>query len=312
MGTYVLRRVAGMVPILLGTTFLIFVAVYALPGDPIRSLAGPDRVISPSLEQQLRADYHLDDPLLQQYWHYLSGIFRGDLGIDLQGREVSDVVAAAWPVTLQLGLTAWALTAVIGVALGTVAGMRAGGVIDWFVLAGTIVLVGIPFFVLAYVAQIGLGLKLGWFPVSGIRDGWPISYVLPALMLAMYGIPELVRLTRASIIENRRADYVDTAIAKGLPQRTITIRHILRNSLIPVVSVLGLSLGYMVGGTVLIEGIFNIPGMGFVVFNGIRQQNGPVVVGVSTVLVLVFLLTNLLVDLVYGLLDPRISLVRDK
>jgi ABC-type dipeptide/oligopeptide/nickel transport system permease component len=307
MAGYVIRRLVGMVPVVLGTTLLIFAAVYALPGDPVKALAGPGRVLSPSVEDALRERFHLDQPLWAQYGHYLGGLVRGDLGIDLQGHEVSALVARAWPYTLQLGLTAWAIMAVTGIALGTFAGMRQGGAVDWIVLTGTTVVVGLPYFVIAYVAQILLGVNLGWFPTSGVREGWPASYLLPAV-LALFGIPELVRLTRASIIENRYADYVDTAIAKGLPQRTIVIRHILRNSLVPVVSVLGLSLGYMVSGTVLIEGIFNIPGLGYVVFNGISQQNGPVVVGVCSLLVLVYLFINLLVDIVYGLLDPRISL----
>ncbi|MFD7159663.1 ABC transporter permease [Kribbella sp. NPDC059898] len=312
MAGYVLRRLAGMVPVVLGTTLLIFAAVYALPGDPIKALAGPGRVLSPSVEEALRARFHLDQPLWSQYGHYLGGLVRGDLGIDLQGHEVSDLVVRAWPYTLQLGLTAWAIMAVAGIALGTFAGMRQGGTVDWIVLTATTVVVGVPYFVVAYVAQILLGVNLGWFPTSGVREGWPASYLLPAAVLALFGIPELVRLTRASIIENRYADYVDTAIAKGLPQRTIVVRHILRNSLVPVVSVLGLSLGYMVSGTVLIEGIFNIPGLGYVVFNGISQQNGPVVVGVCSLLVLVYLIINLLVDIVYGLLDPRISLAGRK
>jgi ABC-type dipeptide/oligopeptide/nickel transport system permease component len=308
MAGYVIRRLVGMVPVVLGTTLLIFAAVYALPGDPVKALAGPGRVLSPSVEDALRERFHLDQPLWAQYGHYLGGLVRGDLGIDLQGHEVSALVARAWPYTLQLGLTAWAIMAVTGIALGTFAGMRQGGAVDWIVLTATTVVVGLPYFVIAYVAQILLGVNLGWFPTSGVREGWPASYLLPAAVLALFGIPELVRLTRASIIENRYADYVDTAIAKGLPQRTIVIRHILRNSLVPVVSVLGLSLGYMVSGTVLIEGIFNIPGLGYVVFNGISQQNGPVVVGVCSLLVLVYLFINLLVDIVYGLLDPRISL----
>ena len=308
MTGYVIRRLAGMVPVVIGTTLLIFAAVYALPGDPIKALAGPGRVLSPSVEDALRERFHLDQPLWAQYGHYLSGLVRGDLGIDLQGHEVSALVGRAWPYTLQLGLTAWAIMAIVGISLGTYAGMRQGGAVDWVVLTATTVVVGLPCFVIAYVAQIVLGVNLGWFPTSGVREGWPASYLLPATVLALFGIPELVRLTRASIVENRYADYVDTAIAKGLPHRMIVVRHILRNSLVPVVSVLGLSLGYMVSGTVLIEGIFNIPGLGYVVFNGISQQNGPVVVGVCSLLVLVYLMINLLVDIVYGLLDPRISL----
>lgn len=311
MGRYILRRVTGMVPLLLGATFVIFAAVYALPGDPIRAIAGPTAEISPATRAALTKEYHLDASLPGQYWYYLTGILRGDLGVDLHGIPVFDIVKTAWPVTLQLGLTAWGLMAVVGVGMGTLAAMRRDGVFDWVVLAVTTVIVGVPYFVVAYVLQIVVGVQLGWLPSSGVREGWPTSYLLPACCLAIFGVPELVRLTRASIIENRYADFVDTAIAKGLRPRTVLLRHVLRTSLVPVVSVLGLTLGFMMSGAILVEGIFNVPGLGFALFTGIREQNGPVVVGISTLMVFIFLAINLLVDVVSGLLDPRIRLVRD-
>lgn len=307
---YALRRIAQLVPILIGTTLLIFTAVYALPGDPLLALAGPDQVISESVRAELTERYGLDDPLFVRYADYLVGLLTGDFGVDFRGVEVSDLIARAWPHTLLLGLTAWTIMAVVGVGIGTWAGMRAGGAVDWTVLGATTVILGVPYFVLAYVAQIVFGVTLRWLPATGVREGWPASYLLPACCLAMFGIPELARLTRAAIIENRYADFVDTAIAKGLTPWRITLRHVLRNSLVPVVSILGLSLGGLLSGTVLIEGIFNIPGLGYTIFNGITQQNGPVVVGVGALLVLIFLLVNLAVDLLYGLLDPRISLDR--
>lgn len=307
---YAFWRMAQMVPIVLGTTALIFVAVYALPGDPLTTLAGPDQVLSESVRAELTERYGLDDPLPVRYVHYLGGLLTGDFGVDFRGVEVAHLIERAWPPTLILGVTAWGIMAVVGVGLGTWSGMRAGGTVDWAILGATTVILGVPYFVLAYVAQIVLGVNLDWFPASGVRDGWPMSYLLPATCLAMFGIPELVRLTRASVTENRHAEYVDTAVAKGLPPWQITVRHVLRTSMIPVVSVLGLSLGGMLGGAVLIEGIFNVPGLGHAIFTGITQQNGPVVVGVGTLLVLIFLVVNLLVDLVYGVLDPRISLAR--
>lgn len=309
MGMFLLRRVAGMIPLLLGATFIIFAAVYALPGDPVRTIAGPTTEISPSTRAALIAEYHLDESLPVQYWYYVTGVFQGDLGVGLNGQPVMDVVSAAWPVTLVLGVTAWGLVAVVGVGLGTVAAMRRDGFVDWAVLGLTTFIVGVPYFVAAYVLQIVVGVQLGWFPSSGVREGWPASYLLPATALALFSIPEMARLTRASIIENRYADFVDTAIAKGLSSRTILIRHILRNSLVPVVSVLGLTLGFLMSGAILVEGIFNVPGLGFAMFNGISQQNGPVVVGISTLMVFIFLAINLIVDISVGLLDPRISLV---
>ncbi|MEU0482679.1 ABC transporter permease [Streptosporangium sp. NPDC006013] len=308
MGRYILRRVATAVPVLLGTTFIIYMAVYALPGDPIQALAGPGRVVSPSVVQALRERYHLDDPLIVQYGVYLKGLLTGDMGVDLNGRPVSEIVAAGWPVTFQLGVTAWLFEAVLGVLLGTLAGIRRGKTADLVVLGGTTLVMGVPFFVAAYVAQIVFGVNLGWFPASGTDAGWPLAYILPGLVLALYGLPQTTRLTRTSVLENLSADHVDTAVAKGLPRRIVVARHVVRNSLIPVVSLLGVSLGYLLSGTVLIEGIFNLPGLGYQIFAAIPQHDGPVVVGIGSLLVLVFLLVNLLVDLLYGILDPRIRL----
>jgi len=175
-------------------------------------------------------------------------------------------------------------------------------------LSGTTLVLGVPYFVLAYIAQIFFAVKLKWLPANGVVDGWPLSYVLPASCLAVFIIPELARLTRTSVLENLNADYVDTATAKGLSRRTVIGRHVLRNSLIPVTSVLGISLGYLISGSILIEGIFNVPGLGNAIFIGIAQHNGATVVGIGTLLVLVFLLVSLLVDIAYGLLDPRIRL----
>ncbi|GAA2880188.1 ABC transporter permease [Streptosporangium fragile] len=308
MGGYIVRRLLMAVPVLFGTTFIIYLAVYALPGDPIQSLAGPNQVVSPSVAQAMRERYHLDEPLLIRYGLYLRGLLGGDLGVSFSGRPVSEIIAASWPVTFQLGLTAWLFTAVIGVPLGALAGVRRGRAADLLVLAGTTFLMGVPFFVVAYVAQIVLGVNLGWLPVSGTEAGWPLAYVLPGLVLALYGLPQVTRLTRTSVLDNLGADHVDTAIAKGLPRRTVVLRHVVRNSLVPVVSLLGVSLGYLLSGTVLIEGIFNLPGLGYQIFVAVPQHDGPVVVGVGTLLVIVFLLVNLMVDLLYGILDPRIRL----
>ncbi len=309
LGRYILRRVLYMIPVLLGTTFLIFLAVFALPGDPVQAIAGPGQPVPPAVRAALVAKYHLDDPLLAQYFHYMGRLLTGDFGVDLNQRSVGDVIAASWPVSVKLALTAWVLGGVIGVSLGTLAGIKAGGVLDTVVLAGTTLILGVPYFVLAYIGKVVFAVKLGILPPSGISEGWPRSYILPAAMLAIFLIPETARLTRASVLGNLRADFVDTAVAKGLGRRTVVVRHVLRNSLLPVVSALGLSLGYLIGGSILIEGIFNMPGLGYAVNTGIAQHNGAIVVGVSTLLVLVFLIINLIVDVLYGVLDPRIRLV---
>lgn len=294
------------IPILLGTTFVIYITVYALPGDPIQALAGPTNPVPPATAAAIRAKYHLDDPLFSQYLHYLWGLLHGDFGLDFSGNAVSEIITSSWPVTLKLGLTAWVIESIIGVALGTVAALRRGGPFDFGVLTGTTLVYGVPYFVIAYVSQIAFGVKLHWFPVSGTGEGWPRAYILPALVLALFGLASVARLTRGSVLENLRADHVDTAVAKGLPRRLVIRRHVLRNSMIPVVSLLGLDLGGLLGATVLIEGIFNLPGIGYQIFVGIQQHNGPLVVGIGTLIVLIYVLVNLLVDITYAVLDPRI------
>ncbi|ANY07184.1 ABC transporter permease [Pseudonocardia sp. HH130630-07] len=305
MTAYVLRRLLATVPVLLGTTIVIFVAVRALPGDPVAALAGPNQTLSPAVTAALRERLGLDDPLPVQYLHWLGGLFTGDLGVDLRGREISEAVAAAWPVTVQLGLTTWLITAVVGVGLGVLTGVRAGRGVDWAVLTGTVLLVGVPYFVLAYVLQLVVGVQLGWLPVSGVRAGWPASYLLPALCLAAVHVPELVRVTRSGVLENRDAEFVDTAVAAGLHPRRVLLDHVLRPALAPVLSVLGVGLGYLLSGAVLVETVFNLPGLGGLVATGIEESDGALVVAVGTLLVLVFLLTTLAVDVATALIDPR-------
>ncbi|GAA0356866.1 ABC transporter permease [Actinoallomurus spadix] len=305
MWRFVLRRLLQMVPVLIGTTFLIYVAVFALPGDPIRALGG-DKPMPPSVYEALRHHYHLDEPLITQYGRYLLGLARGDFGETLNGQSVASLMATGWTVTVQLALTAWIFELVVGIALGVLAGLRKGGIIDSLVLSGTTFIIAIPAFVLAYSAQLIFGLKLGWFPTAGTDDGWPYSYLLPGVILGSLSLAYIARLTRTSLVENMRADYVRTALAKGLPRRRIILRHTLRNSLIPVVTYLGVDLGNLLAGAIVIEGIFNLPGIGQQIFQAVQIKDGPTVVGISTFLVLIFLLANLVVDILYGALDPRI------
>ncbi|MFB9837028.1 ABC transporter permease [Actinoallomurus acaciae] len=305
MWRYVVRRLLQMVPVLIGTTLLIYLAVFALPGDPIRVLGG-DKPMPPAVYQALRHHYHLDDPLIVQYGKYLWGLVQGDFGQTLSGQPVGDVLAGGWTVTVQLAITAWIFELVVGIALGVWAGLRKGGVIDTLVLSGTTLVIAIPGFVLAYSAQLLFGLKLGWFPTAGTDDGWPYSYLLPGILLGSLSLAYIARLTRTSLVENGRSDYVRTAVAKGLSRRRVLVRHTLRNSLIPVVTYLGVDLGNLMAGAIIIEGVFNLPGIGQQIWLAIQVKDGPTVVGISTFLVLIYLLANLVVDFLYGVLDPRI------
>ncbi len=304
MGKYLTRRVLQFIPVFIGATMLIFLLVWAIPGDPIRALAG-DRILPENVQAAIRAEYGLDDPLPIQYWNYLSGVFQGDFGTDFRGRPVSDIMRQSLPVTVRLALFAFGFEVVIGIVAGVLAGIRKGGFADNLVLISTLVVIAIPIFVLGFVAQLVVGVELGWLPVSGIRQG-PISYVLPGIVLGSVSLAYIARLTRTSLVENLRADYVRTATAKGLSRGRVVGIHTLRNSLIPVVTFLAIDLGALMGGAIITETIFNLPGLGRAVFDGVQRQEGTVVVGIVTFLVIVYLVANLLVDVLYAVLDPRI------
>lgn len=305
MGRFVVRRILQAIPVLIGVTFLIFYLVFALKGDPIQALAGEKRA-DPNIAAMLREQYHLNDPKIVQYWHYITGVFTGDLGTTYTGRPISEIVSQRFPVTLKLALTAFGIEAVIGILAGIFAALKKGKFIDNLVLISTLLLISIPVFVLGNVLQLEFGVKLKITPVAGIEDGWPNSYVLPALVLASTSMAYIARLTRASMSESIRADYVRTAIAKGLPTRRVIGIHTLRNSLIPVVTFLGFDLGALMGGAIITERLFNLPGIGGQLAQSVYLRERPVVVGLVTLLVLIYLVANLVVDLLYAVLDPRI------
>lgn len=304
MGRYIARRLLFAIPVLLGATFLIFSLVFALPGDPIRALGG-DRPLPPAVQAQLKDEFNLNDPLFIQYGKYVAGLATGDFGTDFNGRPVSEIISERLPVTVRLALVALAFQAVLGLLAGVLAGIRRGSYFDNLVLISTTVVVSIPVFVLGFGAQYVFGLRLGLFPIAGLNDGFR-SYLLPGFVLGALSLAYIARLTRTSLVENLRNDYVRTAKAKGLKPMSIVGKHTLRNSLIPVVTFLGQDLGALLSGAVVTEGIFNIPGLGRVVFDAIRTQEGSVVVGVVTLFVFTYILFNLVVDVLYATLDPRI------
>jgi ABC-type dipeptide/oligopeptide/nickel transport system permease component len=314
MGRYLARRLLQMIPVFFGSTLLIFAMVYLIPGDPIRALFG-ERQVSEATLETLRDRYNLDDPFLVQYGKYMgvlpdgdegfSGVLQGDFGEDFRGREVWEIMKQRFPVTTRLAVAAIIIETVIGITAGVLAGIRRNSFMDNLVLVSTTLVIAIPLFVLEFGAQLIFGLQLDWFPIAGLREGW-ISYALPSFMLAVLSLCYVARLTRTSIVENIRSDYVRTARAKGLSGQRVVGRHVLRNSLIPVVTFIGTDFGYLLGGAIVTETIFNIPGIGRAVFEGVTQREGAVVVGLITVLVIVFLIANLLVDVMYGVLDPRI------
>ena len=304
MGTYVVRRLLQMIPVIIGVTFLIFVAVFAL-GDPTVGRCG-ERPCPPGYIAAFREEYNLDKPLLVQYVLYMGKLVQGDLGTNFFGNKVGEELLVRFPVTLRLGLMALIIETIIGITAGVLAGIRRGKFIDNLVTVSTLFLISIPLFVIGSVAQLIFGVRLGWFPVTATQGTW-YQLIMPAFVLASVSVAYIARLMRANLAENLRADYVRTAKAKGLTNaRTVGV-HTLRNSLIPVVTYIGIDIGALLGGAIVTERVFNINGVGNFLYRSIGQKDATSIVGTVTVLVLIFLLANLIVDILYGFLDPRIS-----
>ncbi|MFC9755894.1 ABC transporter permease [Streptomyces sp. NPDC056921] len=305
MGRYVARRLLQMIPVFIGTTLIIFLMVHILPGDPIRAMWG-DKAADPAQVASLRHEFGLDQPLWKQYVDYMGNLFQGDFGKTFGGREVIDEMSESFPVTLRLTAVAMLIEIIVGIGLGAWAGLRAGKAADTGVLIFTLIVISIPVFVLGFLARFVLADQLGWV-APNVQDSTNYAQLfLPGFVLAMLSMAYVARLTRTTFAENLRADYMRTAMAKGLPRRRIVGVHLLRNSLIPVVTFLGTDVGGFIGGAVVTEGIFNVQGVGNLLFKALQQREGSTIVGVVTVFVLVILVINLLVDLLYAVLDPRI------
>ena len=302
---YIGRRLLQTIPVFFGATFLIFAMVYLMPGDPVAALGG-DRGLSEAAAAQIRAQYNLDKPFWMQYLLYLKGVFTLDFGTAFNGQKVTSIMATAFPTTAKLALYALAIETVLGIGLGVVAGMRRGKWFDSTILVLSLLLISVPTFVLGFVLQYVLGVQLAILPTTASASVDLKSLTMPAMVLGGVSLAYVIRLTRQSVSENVSADYVRTARAKGLTNRAVMSRHILRNSLIPVATFLGGDLGALMGGAIITEGIFNINGVGGTLWQAIRLGEAPTVVSITTVLVLVYILANLVVDLLYAVLDPRI------
>ncbi|AYF31693.1 ABC transporter permease [Micromonospora tulbaghiae] len=305
MGRYLLRRLLQLVPVFIGTTFLIYWLVWSVPGDPFAGKCG-DRGCPPNYRAMMTEKYNLDDSIWVQYASYMKNLLQGDFGITFGGREISDIIATSYPNTLKLAVVALAIEALIGLGAGILTGLRRNGFLDNLVLVSTLFLIALPVFVVGFVLQWVLGVKWGIISPTVSNEMRFSELIVPGFVLGSASMAYIARVARTSIAENRRADYVRTAIAKGLPMRRVVGVHLLRNSLIPVVTLLGTDLGALMGGAIVTEGIFGINGIGRQVLRSIVTKESATVVGIVVVLVLVYLVMNLVVDLLYAALDPRI------
>lgn len=313
---YIGRRILQMIPVFIGVTILLFIlrAPGILPGDPVKLITG-EKAISETLYNQIVEKYGLDKPIYVQYGRYLSDLVQGDLGESYQkSRPVTDILFAKFPNTIKLAVAAIIIEMIFGIAAGIISAIKRYSFWDVLVTFSTSVLVSLPVFWLGMLLQILFGIKfkewgLPYLPVSGITSReFPTSIhiILPALTLAAISTAYAARIMRSQLLEVMGQDYIRTAAAKGLSSRRVISGHAMKNAMIPVVTFLGLDLGAMVGGTILTETVFNWPGIGLEMFLAIGARDWPIVMGGVIIIVLLVMVINLVVDISYAFLDPRI------
>lgn len=302
MGRFLLRRAVLAVLVCL-TVLVISFALTRVAGDPALAVAGPQA--SAADIAAIRTAYGLDRPLPQQFFEWLFAAMRGDLGRSYLFREpVAALVAARLPVTLTLGGVGFLFAVVIALPLGTIAALNEGRVVDRVVTTVALVGQALPSFWLALMLIIVFGLRLQWFPIGGLDD-WT-GYVLPGLVLSFSAIPALMRLTRSGMIDAMASDYIRTARASGLSRWSIVCKHAARNAAMPVVAVAAVQLGFMLGGSIVTESVFNLPGVGFMAWESIGKNDFPVVQAVVLILALIYIALTLAADLLNAMLDPRL------
>jgi oligopeptide transport system permease protein len=302
---YALRRLLGSLPTLWAIVTLAFFMMRLAPGGPFTL----DRSLPPAIEKNLLAAYRLDQPLWRQYLDYLGGLLVGDLGPSFKYQDftVAELIASGFPASLRVGGLAILVAVLAGVTLGTLAALRQNRRLDHLVMAAAMVGIAVPNYVMAPILTLVFGVHLAWLPVGGWGGGALRNLVLPVTALALPQIAYIARLTRGSMIEALGQNHVRTARAKGLGERIVVVRHALRGGLLPVVSYLGPATAGLVTGSVVIETIFSIPGIGRYFVQGALNRDYTLVMGVVIFYAVLIILLNLLVDLLYGLLDPKVK-----
>jgi peptide/nickel transport system permease protein len=309
MYPYLLRRLLLMIPVLIGVTFLVFSIIRLIPGDPATAIAG--EMATPQLIALVRKELGLDEPMLKQYGIYLQRLAVGDLGKSLRsGVKVSEELSARLPNTLKLAIGAIILAAVVGIAAGVTAATRPNSWFDTGSMGLALVGVSMPVFWLGVLLMLLFSIKLpkllGFTPLPPTGTGTWRHLILPTITLGVNSMAILARMTRSTMMEVLGRDYIRTARAKGLAQRVVVYKHALKNAMIPILTVMGLQFGTLLGGAVLTETVFTWPGIGRLIVDGILYRDYPLVQATVLVIALGVILVNLVVDLLYGLLDPRI------
>ena len=304
MAKYILKRLLCLIPVIFGIALLIFYIMDQAPADPAAIILG-DAATEESIAQ-LREELGLNDPFFVRFFRYIFDALQGDFGRSyLTNVRVVDEIAVRFPVTLKLAVFGILLSLLIGIPVGIVSAVRQYTFLDYSSMLFTLVLTSMPGFWLGMLMLLLFSLKLGWFPSTG-AEGF-ISFILPTITVSSRSMANIARMTRATMLEVLSQDYIRTARAKGAPERRVIFKHSLKNALIPVITVAGTNFGSLMGGAVLIETVFSMPGLGTLLVTAVRSQNIPVVMGCVLVIAVCFSLINLVVDLLYTFLDPRLK-----
>ncbi|MCI8493210.1 nickel ABC transporter permease [Anaerotruncus sp.] len=301
---YTVKRILQVIPVLLIISFICFMMIRLVPGDPVANMLGINASKEAIAAQ--RAELGLDKPLLTQYGDFLVKALQGDLGKSITTRRpVIDEIAQRYPATLKLALGATVFAAVVGITFGVLSAVKQNKLTDNVIMVFSLLSVSTPSFFLALVMLLLFSIHLGWLPSMGLRT--PLHYVLPIITLGMQSVGLIARTTRSSMLEVLRQDYIRTSRSRGISQAVIVMRHAFKNALIPVVTVVGLRFGGLLAGSMLVEAVFSVPGIGRFMVDGVLKRDYPVVQGTVLVLATTFVLVNLAVDLIYALIDPRIK-----
>jgi ABC-type dipeptide/oligopeptide/nickel transport system permease component len=292
-----------MIPVIVIMTMFVFLIFYFAPGDPVSRIAGPNA--TPEVYESIKRKYGLDQPFIVQYLRFVKSVIEGDLGVSiLQGRPVIEMIKERLPVTLQIGLMGFLITFVIAIPAGVIAAVKKNTVVDYLCMLGSLLGMAIPTFWLGMLLLYVFAYKLRWFPISG--DGTIKQIILPGFAIGLTNAAITARMVRSSMLEVLKQDYVRTARSKGLKEKTVIYSHALRNALIPIITLMGLKLGWIIGGSVALEIIFSIPGIGRLMVDSILARDYPVVQGSMIVLTSSIILANILADILYTVVDPRI------
>ncbi|MBC8390387.1 MAG: ABC transporter permease [Actinobacteria bacterium] len=302
---FIIRRILQIIPVIIGVTLILFTLMYIIPEDPAKLIL--EKGATPEALQNLREKMGIDKPVYVQYWRYIKQLAKGDLGTSYRyRRSVNGILADHYPNSIKLALAAIIIEIIIGIFAGIVSAVKKYSYWDMLVTVSTTIAVCVPVYWLGMMLQVAFGLKLGWLPMSGMGDGSIRYYILPAITLASVSTAFVARMTRSTMLEVLSNDYITTAYAKGLSTNMVIGKHALKNALIPVVTLIGMDLGALMGGAILTETVFNWPGVGRTIYLAILQRDAPVVIGGTIILVMIFVVMNLIVDIIYALLDPRI------